>query len=239
LPQPSDSDWDKPKPRHPIVGPASYPKSQPDVISAPGLFRKMDPEALFFAFYYQPDTYQQYLAAQVGAGWDVCMDSRMAGDGRHCCRYVPVTACMVWSLRAGTHARAQLAGLIEERHLPQQHGPSRVMNAVVQVRCMSTTGGTNALCKAKSSLCCVCCAGVEASELEVPQAAQCMVPAVRRAHSHKRGVRAGREGHLSRGHDQCDVCSSLSLLLSLQLHSSASRTAAIHFRKAPVACAEL
>lgn len=66
LPQPSDSDWDKPKPRHPIVGPASYPKSQPDVISAPGLFRKMDPEALFFAFYYQPDTYQQYLAAQVG-----------------------------------------------------------------------------------------------------------------------------------------------------------------------------
>jgi CCR4-NOT transcription complex subunit 3 len=24
----------------------------------------MDPEALFFAFYYQPDTYQQYLAAQ-------------------------------------------------------------------------------------------------------------------------------------------------------------------------------
>lgn len=66
LPQPSDSDWDKPKPRHPIVGPASYPKSQPDVISAPGLFRKMDPEALFFAFYYQPDTYQQYLAGQVG-----------------------------------------------------------------------------------------------------------------------------------------------------------------------------
>jgi CCR4-NOT transcription complex subunit 3 len=65
LPQPSDSDWNRPKPRHPIVGPASYPKSQPDVISAPGLFRKMDPEALFFAFYYQPDTYQQYLAAQV------------------------------------------------------------------------------------------------------------------------------------------------------------------------------
>jgi CCR4-NOT transcriptional regulation complex NOT5 subunit len=27
----------------------------------------MDPEALFFAFYYQPDTYQQYLAAQVRA----------------------------------------------------------------------------------------------------------------------------------------------------------------------------
>jgi hypothetical protein len=73
LPQPSDSDWNRPKPRHPIVGPASYPKSQPDVISAPGLFRKMDPEALFFAFYYQPDTYQQYLAAQVGANAVVCL----------------------------------------------------------------------------------------------------------------------------------------------------------------------
>jgi CCR4-NOT transcription complex subunit 3 len=35
-------------------------------MSAPGLFRRMDPEALFFAFYYQPDSYQQYLAAQVG-----------------------------------------------------------------------------------------------------------------------------------------------------------------------------
>lgn len=85
LPQPSDSDWDKPKPRHPIVGPASYPKSQPDVISAPGLFRKMDPEALFFAFYYQPDTYQQYLAAQVGAAaeltWLHLVD---AATHRHC-----------------------------------------------------------------------------------------------------------------------------------------------------------
>jgi CCR4-NOT transcriptional regulation complex NOT5 subunit len=55
------------------VGPASYPKSQPDVISAPGLFRKMDPEALFFAFYYQPDTYQQYLAAQVRCWCEVML----------------------------------------------------------------------------------------------------------------------------------------------------------------------
>ncbi len=48
------------------------------MISNPGLFRKMDPEVLFFAFYNQPNTYQQYLAAQVGvfgctggsgAGW--------------------------------------------------------------------------------------------------------------------------------------------------------------------------
>lgn len=34
--------------------------------------------------------------------------------------------------------------------------------------------------------------GAEASELAVPQAAQCMVPAVRGANGHKRGVRAGK-----------------------------------------------
>jgi hypothetical protein len=93
LPQPSDSDWDKPKPRHPIVGPASYPKSQPDVISAPGLFRKMDPEALFFAFYYQPDTYQQYLAAQVRV-CAVCCDGLLVACAFVChqggfTRYLP------------------------------------------------------------------------------------------------------------------------------------------------------
>ena len=67
LPQPADSDWSRLKPRHPVATPPTFPKTAPDVISAPALFRKMDPEALFFAFYYQPDTYQQYLAAQVGA----------------------------------------------------------------------------------------------------------------------------------------------------------------------------
>jgi CCR4-NOT transcriptional regulation complex NOT5 subunit len=51
-----------------VSTPATFPKTAPDVVSAPGLFRKVDPEALFFAFYYQPDTYQQYLAAQVRGG---------------------------------------------------------------------------------------------------------------------------------------------------------------------------
>lgn len=64
LPQPYDTDWNRYKPRHPISTAFTFPKTAPDVISAPGLFRKMDPEALFFAFYYQPDTYQQFLAAQ-------------------------------------------------------------------------------------------------------------------------------------------------------------------------------
>ena len=30
----------------------------------PALFEKLDPEALFFAFYHQPATHQQYLAAR-------------------------------------------------------------------------------------------------------------------------------------------------------------------------------
>ena len=64
LPQPVDSDWARSRPRHPVATPPSFPRSSPEIMSAPGLFRRMDPEALFFAFYYQPDTYQQYLAAQ-------------------------------------------------------------------------------------------------------------------------------------------------------------------------------
>lgn len=64
LPQPVDSDWARSRPRHPVATPPTFPRAAPDIMSAPGLFRRMDPEALFFAFYYQPDTYQQYLAAQ-------------------------------------------------------------------------------------------------------------------------------------------------------------------------------
>jgi CCR4-NOT transcription complex subunit 3 len=63
-PQPVDSDWARSRPRHPVATPPTFPRAPPDIMSAPGLFRRMDPEALFFAFYYQPDTYQQYLAAQ-------------------------------------------------------------------------------------------------------------------------------------------------------------------------------
>ncbi|KAI8473036.1 MAG: not-complex component [Monoraphidium minutum] len=64
LPQPVDSDWARSRPRHPVATPPTFPRVAPDIMSAPGLFRRMDPEALFFAFYYQPDSYQQYLAAQ-------------------------------------------------------------------------------------------------------------------------------------------------------------------------------
>ncbi|KAG2452201.1 hypothetical protein HYH02_003232 [Chlamydomonas schloesseri] len=63
LPQLSDTEWKHTRPRHPVAVPASYPKTTPEVIDNPALFRKMDPECLFFAFYFQPNTYQQFLAA--------------------------------------------------------------------------------------------------------------------------------------------------------------------------------
>eukprot|EP00891_Asterochloris_glomerata_P001847 jgi/Astpho2/1847/gw1.00038.301.1_t len=34
------------------------------ILDNPALFEKLDTEALFFAFYYQPGTYQQWLAAR-------------------------------------------------------------------------------------------------------------------------------------------------------------------------------
>ncbi|PNW84264.1 hypothetical protein CHLRE_04g227350v5 [Chlamydomonas reinhardtii] len=63
MPQLSDTEWKHTRPRHPVAVPASYPKTTPEVIDNPALFRKMDPECLFFAFYFQPNTYQQFLAA--------------------------------------------------------------------------------------------------------------------------------------------------------------------------------
>ncbi|KAF5836243.1 Not1 N-terminal domain, CCR4-Not complex component-domain-containing protein [Dunaliella salina] len=50
-------------PRHPAAVPASYPRTPHEVVDNPALFRKVDPECLFFAFYFQPETYQQYMAA--------------------------------------------------------------------------------------------------------------------------------------------------------------------------------
>ncbi|GLC40209.1 hypothetical protein PLESTB_000675400 [Pleodorina starrii] len=63
MPQLSDTEWKHTRPRHPVAVPASYPKTPPEVVDNPALFRKMDPECLFFAFYFQPNTYQQFLAA--------------------------------------------------------------------------------------------------------------------------------------------------------------------------------
>jgi hypothetical protein len=114
LPQPSDSDWNRPKPRHPIVGPASYPKTQPDVISAPGLFRKVDPEALFFAFYYQPDTYQQYLAAQVSVSDPKGMCHMTCYD------WGDMSKCAIWG-GGGQQPAVSMCHLLLYQPLKEQH----------------------------------------------------------------------------------------------------------------------
>lgn len=44
--------------------PASYPAIKHATLDDPATYAKLDTEALFFAFYYQPGTYQQYLAAK-------------------------------------------------------------------------------------------------------------------------------------------------------------------------------
>ncbi|XP_042480735.1 CCR4-NOT transcription complex subunit 3 isoform X2 [Macadamia integrifolia] len=70
LPQPKDSE--RPKsyiPRHPAVTPLSYPQVQAPIVSNPAFWERLGidtlgTDTLFFAFYYQQNTYQQYMAAR-------------------------------------------------------------------------------------------------------------------------------------------------------------------------------
>nr|XP_009398515.1 PREDICTED: CCR4-NOT transcription complex subunit 3 isoform X1 [Musa acuminata subsp. malaccensis]XP_009398516.1 PREDICTED: CCR4-NOT transcription complex subunit 3 isoform X1 [Musa acuminata subsp. malaccensis]XP_018680720.1 PREDICTED: CCR4-NOT transcription complex subunit 3 isoform X1 [Musa acuminata subsp. malaccensis] len=70
LPQPRDSERAKNYvPRHPAVTPASFPQMQAPIVDNPAFWERLslDPlgtDALFFAFYHQQNTYQQYLAAR-------------------------------------------------------------------------------------------------------------------------------------------------------------------------------
>ena len=67
IPQPLDGVWHAVPPRmRPFPGgvPSSYPAAKLPAVENPALFEKLDTEALFFAFYYQPGSYQQYLAAR-------------------------------------------------------------------------------------------------------------------------------------------------------------------------------
>ncbi|XP_062211960.1 general negative regulator of transcription subunit 3-like isoform X2 [Phragmites australis] len=70
LPQPKDSERAKNYvPRHPAVTPASYPQIQAPIVSNPTFWERIGSDTLatdmlFFAFYYQQNTYQQYLAAR-------------------------------------------------------------------------------------------------------------------------------------------------------------------------------
>ncbi|CAN6291887.1 unnamed protein product [Urochloa humidicola] len=70
LPQPKDSERAKNYvPRHPTVTPASYPQIQAPIVSNPTFWERIGSDTLatdmlFFAFYYQQNTYHQYLAAR-------------------------------------------------------------------------------------------------------------------------------------------------------------------------------
>jgi hypothetical protein len=66
-PQLTDSQWQSvPQRLRQFPGgiPASYPTERVPIVQHPALFERLDTEALFFAFYYQPGSYQQYLAAR-------------------------------------------------------------------------------------------------------------------------------------------------------------------------------
>lgn len=70
LPQPKDSQRVKNyMPRHPAVTPASYPQTRAEILENPAFWERLGmdqsgTDTLFFAFYYQQNTYQQYLAAR-------------------------------------------------------------------------------------------------------------------------------------------------------------------------------
>ncbi|KAK8546000.1 hypothetical protein V6N13_067241 [Hibiscus sabdariffa] len=72
LPQPKDSERARSyTPKHPTATPASYPQVQAPIVNNPAFWERLSidgygtgTDTLFFAFYYQQNTYQQYLAAK-------------------------------------------------------------------------------------------------------------------------------------------------------------------------------
>ncbi|XP_038699463.1 general negative regulator of transcription subunit 3-like isoform X4 [Tripterygium wilfordii] len=70
LPLPKDSERLRSyTPRHPAATPASYPQIQAPIVNNPAFWERLSidsygTDTLFYAFYYQQNTYQQYLAAR-------------------------------------------------------------------------------------------------------------------------------------------------------------------------------
>ncbi|CDY53252.1 BnaA02g04020D [Brassica napus] len=70
LPQPKDSE--RPRtytPRNPAITPQTFPQTQAPIVNNPLFWERLGSVAygtdtLFFAFYYQQNSYQQYLAAK-------------------------------------------------------------------------------------------------------------------------------------------------------------------------------
>ncbi|KAG0744848.1 hypothetical protein G6F62_003451 [Rhizopus arrhizus] len=52
------------QPKNPFNTPAYYPQQPLAIFDNPVLYEKFDTDTLFYIFYYQPGTYQQYLAAR-------------------------------------------------------------------------------------------------------------------------------------------------------------------------------
>jgi CCR4-NOT transcription complex subunit 3 len=64
---PNLTDSERPKiyqPRNPFNTPSFYPEQPLAIFTNPILFDKFDMDTLFYIFYYQQGTYQQYLAAK-------------------------------------------------------------------------------------------------------------------------------------------------------------------------------
>ncbi|KAG4166028.1 hypothetical protein ERO13_A13G105600v2 [Gossypium hirsutum] len=72
IPQPKDSERVRSyTPKHPAATPASYPQVQAPIVNNPAFWERISmdgygtgTDTLFVAFYYQQNTYQQYLAAK-------------------------------------------------------------------------------------------------------------------------------------------------------------------------------
>ena len=65
MPQPSDSQVARRgRVRNLVPVPPSFPTAPPPVVENPALFERLDADALFFSFYFQQGTLQQYLAAR-------------------------------------------------------------------------------------------------------------------------------------------------------------------------------
>jgi CCR4-NOT transcription complex subunit 3 len=52
------------KPKNPIRTPTYYPQELDPIFDDPRLYSRIDPDTLFYVFYYKQETYQQYLAAK-------------------------------------------------------------------------------------------------------------------------------------------------------------------------------
>jgi CCR4-NOT transcription complex subunit 3 len=52
------------KPKNPVTAPSVFPSTPSAHFEEPAMFEKVDTDTLFFIFYYQQGTYQQYLAAK-------------------------------------------------------------------------------------------------------------------------------------------------------------------------------